>query len=61
MGDREVINMYDETKPLVFNQLNLVSKSNSLVEARYKLGTMEQKVIAAIASNISPDDKDFQT
>lgn len=53
--------MYDETKPLVFNQLNLVSKSNSLVEARYKLGTMEQKVIAAIASNISPDDKDFQT
>jgi|GEM_PF-2586391 len=49
------------TKPLVFNESNIVSKSNSIVEARYKLGTMEQKVIAAIASNISPNDKDFQT
>jgi plasmid replication initiation protein len=53
--------MCDETKPLILNHLNLVSKSNSLIEARYKLGTLEQKVIAAIASNISPDDKDFQT
>ncbi|GAA3332376.1 hypothetical protein GCM10020331_092240 [Ectobacillus funiculus] len=51
--------MEEGTKTLVFKDSNLVSKSNSIIEASYKLGLVEQKVIATIASNISPSDKDF--
>ncbi|OAH61499.1 replication initiation protein [Domibacillus aminovorans] len=40
---------------------NLVTKSNLLIEANYKLGVVEQKIILCLASNISPADSDFKT
>lgn len=46
------------------NELNpnhLVTKSNELVSASYKLTLLEQKIILAIASMIKPDDKEFKT
>ena len=50
-----------ESRIINFSNSNLVSKANSIIEASYKLGVMEQKIISTIASNINPDDKDFQT
>jgi plasmid replication initiation protein len=38
-----------------------VTKSNKLIEANYKLGVVEQKVILCLASNIQPTDSDFKT
>jgi Initiator Replication protein len=43
------------------NSNNLVTKSNKLIEANYKLGVMEQKIILCLASNIHPADSDFKT
>ncbi len=40
---------------------NVVTKSNLLIEANYKLGVTEQKVILCVASNIQPTDSDFKT
>lgn len=40
---------------------NLVTKSNLLIEANYKLGVVEQKIILCLASNINPADSDFKT
>ncbi len=40
---------------------NLVTKSNALIEANYKLGTIEQKIILSLASKIQPTDSDFKT
>jgi plasmid replication initiation protein len=40
---------------------HLVTKSNMLIEANYKLGVVEQKIVLCLASNISPDDSDFKT
>ena len=40
---------------------NLVTKSNMLIEANYKLGVIEQKIILCLASNIQPNDSDFHT
>jgi hypothetical protein len=40
---------------------NLVTKSNMLIEASYKLGAVEQKIIICLASNIQPTDSDFKT
>jgi plasmid replication initiation protein len=40
---------------------NVVTKSNLLIEANYKLGATEQKVILCVASNIQPTDSDFKT
>lgn len=40
---------------------HLVTKSNKLIEANYKLGVVEQKIILCLASNINPSDSDFQT
>ncbi|MBY0123299.1 replication initiation protein [Bacillus sp. S/N-304-OC-R1] len=45
-----------ETRPS-----NLVTKSNMLIEANYKLGVVEQKIILCLASNIQPTDSDFKT
>lgn len=42
-------------------QENLVTKSNMLIEANYKLGVIEQKIILCLASNIQPTDSDFKT
>mgnify|MGYP001060653443 CR=1 FL=1 len=53
--------MSNDKKALIFNGNNLVTKANSFVEAAYKLGVTEQKVLLCIASNIRPTDKDFQT
>ncbi|WP_456364125.1 replication initiation protein [Priestia aryabhattai] len=53
--------MSNDKKTLIFNGSNLVTKANSFVEAAYKLGVTEQKVLLCIASNIRPTDKDFQT
>lgn len=39
----------------------LVTKSNMLIEANYKLGVVEQKIILCLASNIHPTDSDFKT
>lgn len=43
------------------NPQNLVTKSNMLIEASYKLGVIEQKIILCVASNIQPTDSDFKT
>jgi hypothetical protein len=40
---------------------NLVTKANMLIEANYKLGVVEQKIILCLASNINPSDSDFKT
>lgn len=40
---------------------NLVTKSNMLIEANYRLGVVEQKIILCLASNIQPTDSDFKT
>lgn len=40
---------------------NLVSYSNNLAEARYSLLPIEQKLIFAMISLISPDDEEFKT
>lgn len=40
---------------------NFVTKSNMLIEANYKLGVVEQKIILCLASNIRPTDSDFKT
>lgn len=39
----------------------LVTKSNILIEANYKLGVVEQKIILCLASNIHPEDSDFKS
>jgi plasmid replication initiation protein len=38
----------------------MIVKSNHLVEARYKLTTLEQKLILMMVSHIQPDDIDFK-
>lgn len=38
---------------------HLVTKSNTLIEARHCLSVIEQRIIALVASKISPDDEDF--
>jgi plasmid replication initiation protein len=43
------------------NRNNFVTKSNKLIEANYKLGVIEQKIILCLASNIQPTDSDFKT
>ncbi|MCM3716588.1 replication initiation protein [Alkalihalobacillus oceani] len=39
---------------------NLVTKSNDLIEANYKLSVTEQKIILMLASYIQPEDDDFK-
>jgi len=43
------------------NKNNLVTQANNLVEAKYGLTKNEQLIICAMASFISPEDKDFLT
>jgi hypothetical protein len=49
------------TKVSKTNIKNLVTKSNMLIEANYKLGVVEQKIILYLASNINSKDSDFKT
>jgi plasmid replication initiation protein len=46
---------------IVDSRNNIVTKSNVLIEANYKLGVVEQKIILCLASNIQPTDSDFKT
>jgi plasmid replication initiation protein len=39
---------------------NIVRKSNSLIEASYKLSVNQQKIILLLASSIKPGDENFQ-
>jgi plasmid replication initiation protein len=41
-------------------QNNLIRKSNSLIEASYKLSISQQKLILVLASSIKPEDDNFQ-
>ncbi len=41
------------------NKTSLISKSNDLIEARYKLSLNEQRLIILLISIIQPDDDDF--
>ncbi len=41
------------------NNLNIIAKSNELIEARYKLSLNEQRLILLLISVIQPDDDDF--
>jgi plasmid replication initiation protein len=51
-----------EEKMVVDSNIDkLVTKSNMLIEANYKLGVVEQKIILCLASNIKPSDADFKT
>jgi hypothetical protein len=45
----------------MINRSHIVTKSNELIEARYKqsLSTREQKIILTIVSMIQPEDEDF--
>jgi plasmid replication initiation protein len=49
------------TEVIKTNTKNLVTKSNMLIEANYKLGVVEQKIILYLASNIHSKDSDFKT
>lgn len=42
------------------NKQLVIRKSNELISARYKLRLSEQRLICLLASEISPDDKDFK-
>lgn len=42
------------------NKRLVIRKSNELISARYKLRLSEQRLICLLASEISPDDKDFK-
>jgi len=40
---------------------NLITKSNQLIEAAYKLTEIEQKIILTLISLVQPNDKEFQS
>ncbi|MBU5220715.1 replication initiation protein [Bacillus albus] len=46
---------------LQIKENNIVSKSNTLIEANSRLNLVEQKIILCLASNIEPNDRDFKT
>lgn len=50
--------MVKDVKPV---ENGLVTRSNKLIEARYKLSLHEQKVIYSIISLIQPNEKNFST
>ncbi|QIZ69148.1 replication initiation protein [Geobacillus subterraneus] len=45
-------------RPTQYN--NAVTKSNALIEANYKLSTLEQKIVLYLISQIHKDDDDFK-
>ncbi|MBJ8025074.1 replication initiation protein [Bacillus cereus] len=46
---------------LKIRENNIVSKSNTLIEANSRLNLVEQKMLLCLASNIEPNDRDFKT
>lgn len=49
------------TQDLQIKENNIVSKSNTLIEANSRLNLVEQKMLLCLASNIEPNDRDFKT
>ena len=47
------------TKKLSLSDKSLVTKSNQLIEARYKLSLDEQRMVLLVVSQIEPDDEGF--
>lgn len=43
-----------------FNDKAIVTRGNQLIEANYKLTSLEQKLVIAIISTINPEDNDFK-
>ncbi|HDR4909283.1 TPA: replication initiation protein [Bacillus cereus] len=50
-----------ENQDLQIKENNIVSKSNTLIEANSRLNLVEQKILLCLASNIEPNDRDFKT
>ncbi|MGN4932367.1 replication initiation protein [Bacillus thuringiensis] len=50
-----------DSKDLQIKENNIVSKSNTLIEANSRLNLVEQKILLCLASNIQPNDWDFKT
>ncbi|MFB6588281.1 replication initiation protein [Bacillus thuringiensis] len=50
-----------ENQDLQIKENNIVSKSNTLIEANSRLNLVEQKILLCLASNIEPHDRDFKT
>ena len=50
-----------DSKYLQIKENNIVSKSNTLIEANSRLNLVEQKILLCLASNIEPNDWDFKT
>lgn len=48
-------------KALHIKETNIISKSNTLIEANSRLNLLEQKILLCLASNIGPEDRDFKT
>ncbi|MFZ7936372.1 replication initiation protein [Bacillus thuringiensis] len=46
---------------LQIKENNIVSKSNTMIEANSRLNLVEQKMLLCLASNIEPNDRDFKT
>jgi len=46
---------------LQIKENNIISKSNTLIEANLRLNLVEQKILLCLASNIEPSDRDFKT
>lgn len=44
-----------------FVEHRIVKKANTLIEASYKLSTVEQKIIMFLASTIKPEDEEFKS
>ncbi|WP_054637768.1 replication initiation protein [Thalassobacillus sp. C254] len=56
----EIVDLNTETN--IYNHPNnLIVKSNALIEASYKLGINEHKIIRFVASKIKKTDDDFKT
>ncbi len=45
---------------MTYSRNDLVTKSNDLIEANYKLTTTEQKIVAFLASKVQPNDQEFK-
>ncbi len=46
---------------LQIKENNIISKSNTLIEANSRLNLVEQKILLCLASNIQPGDRNFKT
>lgn len=49
------------TKDVKLHENNQIIKANKLIEAKGKLGLLEQKLFASLVSEITPEDTNFKT